>query len=111
MGEKLPALWATLFLPNNIPHTEIVHKYVFGFNNTHMALVTDYGSLFNHHDSANVKHVSIGGTEAAYFEVSMGFKCANHNVLKTCMQNTTEVRTHKHFQGHQKHPCWTRDFR
>ena len=51
----VPASQKTLFLPNNFPNSEALYHYVFGYNTTHMGLILDYGSLFNHHESANVE--------------------------------------------------------
>ena len=45
----------TLFLPNNFPLCQTLRCYVFGHNETHMALDLDYGSIINHHESANAK--------------------------------------------------------
>ena len=45
----------TLYVPNNLPKYQVVKNYVFDHNVTHSALILDYGSLLNHHESANVK--------------------------------------------------------
>ena len=72
----------TLFLPNNFPKSQFLSNYVFGHNQTHMALVLDYGSVFNDHESANVKAVT--QSHNVHFQVHMGFECGR-NVLKICM--------------------------
>ena len=70
--------WATLLLPLNIPGSQIVHSYTFGHNETYMSLALDYGSLINHHESANAR---AGRPD---FRVRRAFRRANYNVLKTC---------------------------
>ena len=65
----------TLFLPENLPKSQPVRNYVFGHNETHMALALDYGSLINHHESANARSVSPD------FKVRRAFRLANHDVL------------------------------
>ena len=77
----------TLFLPENLPKSQPVRNYVFGHNETHMALALDYGSLINHHESANARAGNIIGFNELDFQVGMGFQCANHHVLKNaaCM--------------------------
>ena len=42
----------TLFLPNNFSPLSIGY-YIFAYNDTHVAMPLDYGSLLNHHESAN----------------------------------------------------------
>ena len=84
--------WKTLFLPQNFPENQVLRNYVFGYNETHMALALDYGSILNHHESANAKAVRFFGLPPGndlQFRVRMGFVCGNHNVLKiqyACMQ-------------------------
>ena len=58
----------TLLLPKNIPRDLSVWYYSFGFNETHMAVPLDYGSILNHHESANA-HVLFGPNENMYFQV------------------------------------------
>ena len=67
--KQVLAIWKTLLLPINFPPYEFVHNYVFGYNKTHIALVLDYGSLLNHHESANVKPVTDPGSDEDYFQV------------------------------------------
>merc|ERR1719174_2768806 len=55
----VPVSWKTLFLPNNFPNNQVLYNYVFCHNETHMALVLDYGSVLNHHESANVEEVPV----------------------------------------------------
>ena len=65
----MPASWKILFLPKNFPGSEFVNNYMFGYNETHTLLVLDYGSLLNHHESANVKPVTDPGSDEDYFQV------------------------------------------
>ena len=70
----VPVTTRTLFLPDNIPKNQILYNYVFGYNETHMGLFLDYGSLLNHHESANTKAgVKVRGSNNVYFQVRMGF--------------------------------------
>ena len=78
----MPRAWKTLYLPDNLPKTQALRNYVFGHNETHMGLVLDYGSLFNHHESANVRAVGFAPTTDVHFQVRTGFVCANRNALK-----------------------------
>ena len=80
-AELVPASWKTLFLTESIPRKEFLYNYVFSFNSTHMGLVLDYGSLFNHHENANVH---AGGPRDVQFQVRVIFQYANCNALKTC---------------------------
>ena len=73
--------WRTLFLPKNFPRRQAAWYYLFGHNKTHMALVLDYGSLVNHHESANTRHT---GFNNIHFQVRRDFQCANRNVVKIC---------------------------
>ena len=78
--------WKTLYLPYNLPRSQVVRNYVFAHNQTHMALVIDYGSLLNHHKDANVKTFGILGSHPKlHFQVRRGVQCANCNVLKISM--------------------------
>ena len=71
----VPASWKTLYLPINIPKSQVLRNYVFSHNETHMGLVLDYGSLFNHHESANVEAGGVPGSRVnVYFQVHMGFQ-------------------------------------
>ena len=65
----MPVTSRTLFLPDNIPKNQILYNYVFSFNETHIGLFLDYGSLLNHHESANVKAVTDPGSDEDYFQV------------------------------------------
>ena len=80
----MPATWKTLFLPKNFPKSQVLRNYVFGHNETHMGLVLDYGSVLNHHESANVKPAAVPGSNNVHFQVRMGFQYANRNALKIC---------------------------
>ena len=74
----------TLFLPNNFPKSEAVHNYMFGHNKTHSALVLDYGSVLNHHESPNTKAKKVNKkppktqNDNVHFQVRKDFPCANH---------------------------------
>ena len=95
----MPVSWKTLFLPKNFPKNQVLYNYVFGYNETHMGLVLDYGSLFNHHESANAKAgEKVAGSNNVQFLVCMGFQCANRNVLKICCMHacTHTQQRHEH---------------
>ena len=49
----------TLVLPGTIPGLQTPLYYSFGHNKTHIALDLDYGSIVNHHESANAEAVRI----------------------------------------------------
>ena len=51
----MPLTWKTLYLPESFPKGQPLRNYVFGHNETHMALVLDYSSIFNYHKNGNVK--------------------------------------------------------
>ena len=71
----MPLSRKTLFLPENIPKNQVVYNYVFAYNETHMGLVLDYGSLFNHHESANVEAGgNVAGSNNVQFQVRWVFK-------------------------------------
>ena len=80
----MPVTWKTLFLPKNFPKNQALRNYVFGHNETHMGLVLDYGSILNHHESANVEAVKFRRSNNVHFQVRVGFVCGNINVLKIC---------------------------
>ena len=74
----MPSPWKTLFLPKNFPKSQILRNYVFGYNETHMALVLDYASNINHHESPNVKaerFLALSPGTDVQFQVRMGFVC------------------------------------
>ena len=83
-SELLPKTWKTLFLPQNFPKGQFLRNYVFGHNDTHMALALDYGSVMNHHDDPNVQAVHFAefppGNDVQ-FRVCLGFVCWNRNDL------------------------------
>ena len=84
--EPVMRTWKTLYLPYNMPRTQVICNYIFGHNETHTALVIDYGSLCNHHDSPNAKAVTVHEpVPNTHFQVRTGFECANRNVLKICI--------------------------
>ena len=71
----MPVSWKTLFLPQNFPESQDLPNYVFGYSEMHMGLVLDYGSLFNHHESANAKaREDFPGSNNVDFQVRMGFQ-------------------------------------
>ena len=95
----VPVSTRTLFLPRNIPGNEILYNYIFAYNDTHMGLVLDYGSVLNHHESANVQAVRRPEFQLwnnVNFRVRMGFVCGHRSVSKdACMHTTTqETRIH-----------------
>ena len=49
----------TIFLPRNIPGLQTPLWYGFGHNKTHMVLDLDYGSVINHHESANAEAIRV----------------------------------------------------
>ena len=65
--------WMTLLLPENIVFNNAVWNYVFGHNETHSALALDYGSVANHHESANTRAVHVLGHNLTY-EKGMHFQ-------------------------------------
>ena len=85
--------WMTMFLPRNIVQFQDVHNYAFEYNETHLALGLDYGSIINHHESANTKAMRTS------FKVRMTFQCANQNIeiYAACMYLCTHTQgTHVH---------------
>ena len=96
--------WMTLFLPINFPNSEVVHNYVFDHNKTHCALVLDYGSVMNHHESPNMLAVRVGEkrtktqNENVYFQVRKDFQFANRMFEKHV------ARTHSAYPCTQTHP-------
>ena len=92
----MPGTWKTLYLPKNFPKSQALRNYVFAHNETHMGLVLDYGSILNHHDSANVQAVTTLENHTKKvdinFRVRAGFLCANSNVQKYAV--CTRVCTH-----------------
>ena len=82
-NEQVLATWKTLFLPRNFPNSQTLRNYAFDHNETHVGLVLDYGSVLNHHESANVEAVyQLGSSYPNYhFRVRMGCLCANRNFL------------------------------
>ena len=68
----------TLLLPKNI-----CENYVFAYNETHAALILDYGSVINHHESANARATHFPDVNHnLYIQVRMD---ANQNVLTICI--------------------------
>ena len=78
----------TLFLPKNLPPALSIWYYCFDYNETHMAMPLSYGSLLNHHKSANVKSANVytlsGLNNNVHFQVRGDFQIAICNVLKIC---------------------------
>ena len=69
--ELIPVTWKTLLLPTNFPKSQALRNYVFNHNETHMALVIDYGSIMNHHEKANVEAVKFARSYDGHFQVRM----------------------------------------
>ena len=72
----------TLLLPKNI-----CENYVFAYNETHAALILDYGSVINHHESPNVEAIHFSDfppLNDVHFRVRMGVVCGYRNVLQIC---------------------------
>ena len=122
-AEPVLRSWRTIYLPHNLPRSEVVRNYVFDHNETHTALALDYGSLANHHKSANVKFVSTLGSEPnLHFQVRRVFNVWIAMVYKY-MHARAHTNTHtqripilvqfvhtRHFQGHKRHRGWTGAF-
>ena len=47
--------WVTLFLSRSVSKDLIFRHYNFAFNVTHAAVPLNYGSILNHHESANMR--------------------------------------------------------
>ena len=89
----------TLFLPANSIYGQAAWNYVFGHNETHKALALDYGSVMNHHDSANTRAIHFPGfKKGIHFQVRRGFQYANRNVLEIGSMNacTHTQKIHVH---------------
>ena len=100
----MPVSWKTLFLPQNFPKDQVFSNYILGESETHFSLVLDYGSLFNHHESANAraKAETVPGLKSIYVQVRMGFQYA-----EACTHNHIHHEHTKHFQGHKRYRGWT----
>ena len=72
--------WMTLLLPRNIPPRQSPRCYVFAHNKTHSALDLDYGSIINHHESANARAT---GVDNMHYRVRGNSMC-DRNVQKLC---------------------------
>ena len=79
--------WMTLFLPKTFPKSEAVDNYLFFHNVTHSALVLDYGSIMNHHESANTQAIRYMDDENLHFQVRMEISCESAH-MHTHMHNT-----------------------
>ena len=62
----------TLFLPRNIPGFQTLLCYGFGHNETHLFLDLDYGSIINHHESANAAAMRVN---SMYYRVRGFLMC------------------------------------
>ena len=114
--------WTTLFLPNNFPRQQTARCYVFNHNKTHMALDLDYGSIINHHESANAR--AIGRYKDMHYRVCLfsicGSQCQKLCSMRTCTHeyiymharhiHNTHTCTHKHLQGRKRHRGRTGNF-
>ena len=85
--DLVPVSWKTLFLPKNIPKNQVLCNYAFGYNETHVGLVLDYGSVLNHHESANVQVGEEYPGGGVHFYVRMGFQSGNRDAPKKCCIN------------------------
>ena len=80
----------------------MVRNYVFGHNQTHMALALDYGSVLNHHEDANVQACHFAefppGNDVQ-FQVCLGFVCGNVIFLKNAvgMHASAHINTHNRY--------------
>ena len=100
----MPVSWKTLFLPQNFPKDQVFSNYIVGESETHLSLVLDYASLFNHHESANAKAEAekVPGLKNIHVQVRVGFQYA-----KACTHNHIHREYTKHFQGHKRCRGWT----
>ena len=101
-GEMVIRTWMTLFLPQTIPNDLIFRHYCFGFNNTHSAIPLNYGSLLNHHESANTRFANMN------IHVRAGLQGADCNVLKHIHMHSFMHAEHMHVhtfnsQGRRRH--------
>ena len=105
----MPPAWKTLILPNNFPHSQVLRNYVFGHNQTHVALALDFGSVLNHHEDANVQAVhftDLPPQNDVQFRVCITcFVCGNLDVLKKCsMHACMHAYKHTHTNTHTTDP-------
>ena len=78
-GEIILRSSMTLLLPRNIPGFQTLLCYGFGHNKTHMFLDLDYGSIINHHESANAAAMRVNNM---YYRVR-GFSVCESQCSKT----------------------------
>ena len=71
----------TLSLPENFPKSQATSNYLF----PPMSLPLGYGSIANHHESANTQARKTIGFDNIDFHVRRGFQYANRNIPKACM--------------------------
>ena len=79
--------WITLFLPKNLPDDLSFRHYRFGYNETHTAVPLNYGSILNHHESANTRLTNMNFYVRGVFNVQIV------TFLKIC------TCTHAHMQN------------
>ena len=68
----------TLVLPGTIPGLQTPLYYSFGHNRTHIVLDLDYGSIINHHESANAEAMRV---DNMYYAVRGFFMCESEQKL------------------------------
>ena len=64
-GEIVLPSWMTLTLPENFPRAEVATNYLF----PPTSMVLDYGSIANHHESANTEAARVTGSDNIDFYV------------------------------------------
>ena len=69
---------------------QILRNYVFGHNETHLMLDLDYGSIINHHESANAR--ASGDNDYMYYLVRVQW--TSSHVLKLYTMNTCAHKRH-----------------
>ena len=79
--------WMTLYLPRNFPRGQTPRYYVFSHNKTHMAWDLDYGSIINHHESANAR---AAGADNMHYRVRRFSMCESS--CSKNMQHAYEYR-------------------
>ena len=101
----------TLLLPTNIIMGQATWNYAFGHNETHKALALDYGSIINHHESANTRAVHFSDFEnSIHFQVRVGVFNMQTTMLNACTHATIDTYPHKHFVGHERYRGWSGNF-
>ena len=88
----------TLSLPGGNPGLQTLRCYAFAHNKTHMGVDLDYGSIINHHESANTEAI---GIKKMYYRVREFLMCESqcskpmqHTHMHTHMHTHIDVCTH-----------------